>query len=121
MHPSPIAPWWGRLALRAKVLLVAAIPLVALAAAIPALFLTERAAERTGDAIEHVYQTRQALARVEQDLVDAENSARGYLLTRDARFTQPYQVGVGSVRGDFVRLRGQLSDAPASTQQGLDR
>jgi diguanylate cyclase (GGDEF)-like protein len=120
MHPSPISPWWGRLALRAKVLLVAAIPLVALAAAVPALFLTERAAERTGDAIEHVYQTRQALARVVQDLVDAENSARGYLLTRDARFTQPYQVGVGSVRGDFVRLRGQLADAPASTQESLD-
>ena len=121
MRSSPRSLWRGRLALRAKVLLVAGIPLLALAAAVPALVLTQRAAEQTTDAIEDIYQTRQSLSTVTQDLVDAETNARGYLLTHDARFLQPYRVGSGSVRGDFTRLRARLATAPTATQDSLER
>jgi diguanylate cyclase (GGDEF)-like protein len=102
-------------------MLVAGMPLLALASAVPVMFLTERAAERTGDAIEDVYQTRQALATVLQDLVDAETSARGYLLTGDARFLQPYRVGSGSVRGDLVRFEGRIESPSPETRASLDR
>lgn len=115
-----VASWWGRLALRPKMVLVAGIPLVALAVAVPSLILTGRAASEVGDTIQDVYEVRQSLGVLLQDLVDADASARSHLLTHDTRFLQPYRVAAGSATGDFVRLRQRLEeDASATTRLDL--
>jgi diguanylate cyclase (GGDEF)-like protein len=104
-----ITSWWTRLALRAKVAVVAGLPVLALAAAVPVTFMAVRAEERMGDTLEEVFVARSTLALVLQDLADAEASARGYLLTGDARFLQPYRIGAGSARGDLIRLGERLA------------
>jgi len=100
--------------------LVAGLPLMAVAAAVPILANAHRDLSRVSDAVTDAYEVQAGLDLVLQDLVDAESGVRAYLLTRDARFLQSYRGGAGSVRGDFVRLRSRLAAAPAPTQGRLD-
>lgn len=115
-----LTSWWGRRSLRVKMVLVAGLPLMAVAAAVPILANAHRDLSRVSDAVTDAYEVRAGLDLVLQDLVDAESWVRAYLLTRDARFLQSYRGGAGSVRGDFVRLRSRLAAAPAPTQGRLD-
>ena len=115
-----LSTWWGRLALRAKMVLVAGVPLVVLGAAIPVTYLSAKAEERLGRTVVEVFELRQSLGLVLQDLVDGETGARGYLLTNDPRFLQPYRLGAGSARGDFVRMRTRLQAVDPAAVTRLD-
>jgi CHASE3 domain sensor protein len=44
-----------------------------------------------------------------KDLTDMETGQRGYLLTNDHRYLQPYTDAKGRIATDFVRLRGGLA------------
>lgn len=101
--------WWARLALGAKMLLVAGLPLLVAAVAVPVLYSTQRSAGRVGDTVEHVYRARQHLAAVLQDLVDAETGVRGYLLTGEAAFLEPYRVGLDRLPEDLAKVRREIA------------
>lgn len=49
MRPRPIHTWWGRLALRAKTLIVAGIPVAVLVLAVPLLYVTQRESVRSSE------------------------------------------------------------------------
>ena len=108
MRTRPHPSWWGRLTLRAKMALVAGIPLAVLAAVVPLTYLVTKAESRLARTTEEVFEVRGMLATVLQDLVDGETGARGYLLTRDPEFLQPYGRGTEAVHGDFAELRVRL-------------
>jgi len=44
-----------------------------------------------------------------RDLIDMETSQRGYLLTGDTTYLQPYTEAKGKIEADFVGLRARLS------------
>jgi signal transduction histidine kinase len=54
--------------------------------------------------VQHTEQERALLARVFIDLVDAETGQRGYLLTSDKSYLEPYNDAVGQVDADFKAL-----------------
>lgn len=48
------------------------------------------------------------IAAVEQDLTDMESGQRGYLLTEDNAYLQPYTEAKGRIESDFEKLRAGL-------------
>jgi signal transduction histidine kinase len=57
------------------------------------------------DEIAHYTQTRSALSRLLQHVVDAETGSRGYLLTGDPRYLEPYNAAVAEISQHLDGLR----------------
>ncbi|MGA8622223.1 MAG: CHASE3 domain-containing protein [Candidatus Sulfotelmatobacter sp.] len=60
------------------------------------------------------------LSGVQKDLTDMETAQRGYLLTNDPAYLQPYTDADGRIRTDFVGLRAALANR-AEREQSLER
>src|ERR1700719_2929263 len=50
------------------------------------------------------------VANVQKDLTDMETGQRGYLLTADPSYLQPYTDAKGRIGTDFASLRGRLAN-----------
>jgi bile acid:Na+ symporter, BASS family len=57
---------------------------------------------------EALTQTKETLSQ----LKDAETGQRGYLITGDCRYLEPYESAVGAIHGRFERLREMTADNP---------
>jgi signal transduction histidine kinase len=57
-------------------------------------------------------QMRVALMTLLQNLLDAETGQRGYLLTGEARYREPYDSAVARVDGQLVKLRELYAQRP---------
>lgn len=100
------------MSLRAKILAIMALPIVVLVAATLALMVSRErtneslAQERYTDALGDGYE------RVLADLVDAETGMRGYLLTGQRRFLQPY-IGATERLPDDLKTLTDLTRSDA--------
>ncbi|HTC57763.1 MAG TPA: CHASE3 domain-containing protein [Candidatus Sulfotelmatobacter sp.] len=56
------------------------------------------------------------IARVWQDFTDMETGQRGYLLTDDSAYLQPYVDAKNAIATDFANLRSTLTNRPQSEQ-----
>jgi CHASE3 domain sensor protein len=56
------------------------------------------------------------IARVRQDFTDMETGQRGYLLTDDSAYLQPYVDAKNGIATDFANLRSTLTNRPQSEQ-----
>ena len=75
------------------------LPLAVLAAAI-LIFINEASFQQSTDAIatmEEAQQTRGAINKLMQQILDAETGQRGYLLTGDVKYLEPYDAAVGDI------------------------
>jgi signal transduction histidine kinase len=71
---------------------------------------------RSLDQIEEFTRTRNAVNRLLQQVLDAETGSRGYLLTGDPRYLEPYNASVVEISRDLDALRTLYpSVAPEST------
>jgi signal transduction histidine kinase/ActR/RegA family two-component response regulator len=61
-----------------------------------------------------------ALDQVVGDLVDAETGQRGFLLTGDAAYLEPYHAASREIAADLSTLRAAAADAPARLDE-IDR
>lgn len=69
---------------------------------------------------ELVAHTNEVLEQLEATLSifkDAESSQRGYLLTRNVLYLQPYSMAVREIPSAFSRLRGLIADNPVQLAQ----
>jgi signal transduction histidine kinase len=57
------------------------------------------------DSIEQYTRTRNAVNRLLQDVLDAETGSRGYLLTGDPRYLEPYNAAVSEIGQRLEQLR----------------
>ena len=69
--------------------------------------------------VEHTYQVLQEVESVTSVLKDAQAGTRGYLLTGDTLYLQPYSIATGQLPASLARLRALTSDNP-SQQARLD-
>jgi PAS domain S-box-containing protein len=74
--------------------------------------LQESRFAEAADRVEHTYEVRDAIERVVGRLVDAETGYRGYLLTRDRAFLQPYEGVETDTPALLDRLHGIVADDP---------
>ena len=94
-------------------------PLAVLAAAI-LIFINEagyRESTAAVSRIEEAQQTRNALSKLLQQVVDAETGQRGFLLTGDGRYLKPYDAATADISHNLDLLRklftpysGQLAE-----------
>lgn len=66
------------------------------------------------------YELSRGAAGLKGDLLDAETGQRGYVITRDEAFLQPFQEGMARVSGSFSELARKLAGQP-ELLAGLDR
>ncbi len=94
--------------------LLAAIPLFL--ALVAESFLSVRFAmdEREQQAwVIHTYQVIDRLQGVLNDVQEAETGQRGFIITRQDRFLQPYRDGIGRAQGDLKEFRHMTADNPS--------
>ena len=72
------------------------------------IFINEASFRRSTDAVEDMQEaqlTRSALNELKQTILDAETGQRGYLLTGDERYLEPYTNGISQVNQQLDELR----------------
>jgi signal transduction histidine kinase len=65
---------------------------------------------RASESITAAQQTRSAINKLLQNVLDAETGQRGYLLTGDPRYLEPYDVATGEVNEVLGELRRLYAD-----------
>ncbi|MET0214140.1 MAG: CHASE3 domain-containing protein, partial [Vicinamibacterales bacterium] len=65
--------------------------------------------------VEHTHDVLDSIERVVTRLVDAETGYRGYLLTRNRMYLEPYAGVDGDIRQVFDRLQTLVADNPSQT------
>jgi signal transduction histidine kinase len=106
--------WWIDLPIRYKGLLVVAIPLLAVALTIALRIPFNRQQQETLSLLEQAATMRQTMQALLLDLLELENSARGYVLTADRTYLTP---------GDSIResLRGRFDILDANATRHVER
>jgi PAS domain S-box-containing protein len=66
----------------------------------------------TNESVNHTNEVLKKLDLVFEDLVDVETGSRGYALTGQPAFLEPYVVGSARALGDLADLRALIADNP---------
>src|SRR5579863_5444471 len=80
-------------------------------------YVALRASAAVSLAIVDTEDTLLSLERVLSVMRDAETGQRGFLLTGDAQYLQPYYAAIASLSERMAKLRSKLSDDPAVARQ----
>ena len=89
---------------------------LAIAAAATMIFINETSFHQSTEAvgtIEKAQQTRNAITGLVRQVLDAETGQRGYLLTGDVRYLEPYRTAVGNITNNLDLLRQFFAFQPA--------
>jgi len=84
---------------------------LAVSAVLALIGINEVGYQRSGEALEQIEantRLRGALNRLLQQMLDAETGSRGYLLTGDAHYLEPYNAAVGEVGKSLEALRAMI-------------
>ncbi|MDO9357803.1 MAG: CHASE3 domain-containing protein [Polaromonas sp.] len=90
------------------------LPLAVFAAAV-LIFINEagfRLSTQAATSIEEAQETRSAVNRLLQHMLDAETGQRGYLLTGDAKYLEPYDVATADINQTLDALRRLYTPYP---------
>jgi signal transduction histidine kinase/DNA-binding response OmpR family regulator len=94
-----------------RLVLLVAVPLFLVLAIVAYLTVQFAANERDAQNwVRHTYQVIESLNSILSDAQDAETGQRGYLLTRQDQFLQPYQAARRKVYGDLAAFRHLTAD-----------
>lgn len=100
-------PWWGR----RRVTIAVSLALVLVAAA--AALIMVRGVNQQLDDIVRTYAIRNQARILIMQLSDAESGQRGYLLTVDPLYLEPYKAAIAGLDETYEKLLGELHDRPA--------
>ncbi|MDQ0043832.1 CHASE3 domain-containing protein [Variovorax boronicumulans] len=67
--------------------------------------------------IDEAQKGRSVVNQILQNMLDAETGQRGYLLTGEASYRQPYDTAIKEVDGNLATLRQLYTERPAETAQ----
>ena len=91
---------------------------LAVAAAATMIFINETSFQQSTKAVaivEKAQQTRNTVSGLVRQVLDAETGQRGYLLTGDARYLEPYRRAVGDITDNLDFLRQTFALQPELT------
>ncbi|MCX4416605.1 CHASE3 domain-containing protein [[Kitasatospora] papulosa] len=69
-----------------------------------------RISDRTTELVDHIQPARSASFQLQNSLLDQETGVRGYALTGDTTFLEPYEEGMRAERERLARLRSLTGD-----------
>ncbi|HZK49988.1 MAG TPA: PAS domain-containing protein, partial [Actinomycetota bacterium] len=108
---------WADLSLGRKGVVVVALPLVALVVSTLTYLWVEREEERLQEGVEHTFEVRDEIQQVAQSLFNAETGARGFLLTRDESFLEPYERATDELPSGLERLSDLVERNPDQSRR----
>ncbi|HYG71104.1 MAG TPA: CHASE3 domain-containing protein, partial [Actinomycetota bacterium] len=115
-----LARWWARRSLYAKGSVVVAIPLVAILPMVPFFLSALGTARLAGEHERRLTTTIQAASAVLGDIVQAEAGVRGFLLTGDAEFLEPYETALERLPAERAALEEAAGPGAATVIASLD-
>ncbi|MBR0557280.1 CHASE3 domain-containing protein [Ciceribacter sp. L1K23] len=101
---------------RATLLMLAIGTAILVALVLSSLWLVERT-QGTFDAIIRERDIRRASANLLQTLTDAETGQRGYILTLDESFLEPYNQALEQIRSEWAEVQALVADRPAKADK----
>src|SRR5262245_21151730 len=113
-RPGRIAQWWLDRPLRSKGLAVLTAPILVLVVTVGATFITERHQETLRDQTFAVNNIATESSQVLALLLNAETGVRGYALSHQPSFLEPYQQAVSQAP---AAVAAWTSDAPGAIGQ----
>lgn len=113
---SHIARWWANRPLASKGLVVVAVPLLIFLGSVAALYAISRLEARAEQDVRLTIAIQNDVNEVHALLAEASSGVRGYLLTGEPRFLEPYDRTETLVPQVIARLRGAIRDPEAATR-----
>jgi signal transduction histidine kinase/ActR/RegA family two-component response regulator len=110
VRPGRMQRWWLNRPVRAKGMVVVAIPMIALIAVTSASLVLEHNERQERNVALTASTLSTAAQQVLSDAVNAETGVRGYAATGDPLFLQPYSVSVTRFARDQAALRAAAID-----------
>src|SRR5687767_3208899 len=98
------------MSVKSKALVVLSVPLLMLAATTALTYRALRESETTEARVRHAYYVKDRIQRVRDDLLDVETGVRGYLLTDEPEFLDPYWRGSTALALDLQYLQLAVGD-----------
>lgn len=109
-----VSNWWANRPLATKGLVVVAVPLLIFLGSVAALYSISRMESRAEQDVRLTIAIQNDVNEVHALLAEASSGVRGYLLTGEPRFLEPYDRAEQLVPQVTQRLRGSIRDAEAS-------
>lgn len=109
-----ISRWWANRPLATKGLVVVAVPLLIFLGSVAALYGISRMEARAERDVRLTIAIQNDVNEVHALLAEASSGVRGYLLTGEPRFLEPYERAEQQVPQVTARLRGTIRDPEAS-------
>ncbi len=104
-----------------RLVLLGAVPLFLVLAVVVYITVQFAANERDAQAlVRHTYEVGQQLELVLGDMRDAETGQRGFLLTHQSNFLEPYQAARARVAADVARFADLTRDNPGQQRRAAD-
>jgi diguanylate cyclase (GGDEF)-like protein len=72
---------------------------------------------RTGESVSHTLVSLDLLKGLQAELLDAETGQRGYMLTGEERYLEPYHRALGQLASSFLRLRKEMANDPEQLER----
>ncbi|HEY8597016.1 MAG TPA: diguanylate cyclase [Thermomicrobiales bacterium] len=109
--------WWADRSLRNKGLIVIAIPLLMLLIIMPSFIITQRYLWSAQMRIAHTLRVGHEISHVLALQLDAETGVRGYLLTKNTIFLQPYTTARAQLPTATQNLTTLVQDNPQQEER----
>ena len=116
MTGAGIAAWWANRSLASKGLVVVALPLLIFLGSVAVLFAISRAEARAEQDVRLTIAIQTDVNEVHALLAEASSGVRGYLLTGEPRFLEPYQRAEDTLPALFLRLDTAIRDREAAAR-----
>ena len=120
MPSAPTTDYFGirtRLPLPAGTLVGVVVALLAVAATAYFIYLSLQTRRVAADLVSHTLEVMQEVEGVLSTLKDAETGQRGFLLTGEERYLEPYVAARTALPGEVRALRGLMADNPQQLQR----
>lgn len=114
MMAVSVSNWWANRPLATKGLVVVAVPLLIFLGSVAALYTISRMESRAEQDVRLTIAIQNDVNEVHALLAEASSGVRGYLLTGEPQFLEPYDRAEQLVPQVTQRLRGSIRDAEAS-------
>lgn len=72
---------------------------------------------RTSESVTHALVSLDLLKSLQANLLDAETGQRGYLLTGEERYLEPYHRALQALEAPFHRLRQEMANDPEQLER----
>lgn len=116
MMSRAISVWWANRPLATKGLVVVAVPLLIFLGSVAALYTISRLEARAEQDVRLTIAIQNDVNEVHALLAEASSGVRGYLLTGEPRFLEPYQRAERMVPQVTDRLRASVRDTEAAAR-----